>query len=701
MWTRTDLASNSAQQRPPLQLRPLLLAAALLVSTTGHAEEWTVDQWEQAVYYRHTFNAPEEGSALLRLTAVNEYEVFLNGEAIGSDDNWTTMEEYPVELKRRKNELAVRVVNRGRGNGNGLVVEVSAAEQSWVSTFGALQDLWYWSGEPQEDAGWLTTNVSRLDAWQQVQRGQLDRTGVSGWSDTVKADVIAGFPGGIDIGQPAGGLSLRPVEGENLAFRLPSNRPEVFDGRSNTGWTVDPTELNAIAQVDLLNRRLISEVRVLTQGRNADEFVQNTLRGYAVQVSNDQFGWSEVGVLHGIDQPERTAIAFAPIFARYLQVIIAEVDAVQRAKVAEIQVLGSGVASAGSFVSPPLDLGRPGERKNFTSVRWSGQVPDGTALGLQFRSSNDGSTWSDWSAPVHTSPTLLQVPEPRTLLQYRVNMETQFEDMGPRLDSLIVDFTDQVPASLVRGWIEPNRVVLGRDTLFTYRLELDFSADDLGVERVRVALPSQIELEEIVPPPGVEIAATTASSTALDLVLAEPWHQAGTLEMRFRGRLLSNAFQFRAQVSGPDGDATQDAEENIEPDPDSGQPRSWQVSASGVEGGGLLSQVRPVPQAFSPNGDGINDATVIEFTLARVSEPQVVAVDIFDVQGRPVRALYAAALSAGEYVRLPSAPTSVPGLWDGRDDAGELVAPGFYLVRVRILLEREEESRLCAVAVVY
>ena len=110
MWTRTDQTGKS----PPCQLRPLLLAAALLVGTTGHAEEWTVDQWEQTVYYRHTLNAPEAGSALLRLTAVDEYEVFLNGEAIGSDDNWTTVEEYPVELKRRKNELAVRVVNRGR-----------------------------------------------------------------------------------------------------------------------------------------------------------------------------------------------------------------------------------------------------------------------------------------------------------------------------------------------------------------------------------------------------------------------------------------------------------------------------------------------------------------------------------------------------------------------------------------------------------
>ena len=76
-----------------------------------------------------------------------------------------------------------------------------------------------------------------------------------------------------------------------------------------------------------------------------------------------------------------------------------EVDAVQRAKVAEIQVLGSGLAPEGRFVSPPLDLGRPAERKNFTSVRWDGQVPDGADLGLRFRSSDDGSTWSEWSAP--------------------------------------------------------------------------------------------------------------------------------------------------------------------------------------------------------------------------------------------------------------------------------------------------------------
>ena len=679
---------------------PLILIGTLLAAMPSLGEEWTVEQWEQTVYYRYTFNAAEAASGLLRLTAVDEYEVFLNGELVGSDGDWATIEEYPVDVKRRKNELAVQVANRGLGNGSGLVLEISAGEQVWTSNFGALQDQWYWSGEPQEDTDWLSADVRRSAAWQPVQRGQLNRGEVANWDDVLGTDVIAGFPGGIDVGQAGGGLSPRSLGGVNLAFRMPSNRPEVFDGRPNTSWTVDPTELNAIARVDLVERRLLSEVRVLTSGRNPEEFAENTLRGYAVQVSDDQFIWSEVGVLHGINQFERTILPFAPVFARYLQVIIAEVDAIQRAKVAEIQVLGSGVAPAASFVSAPLDLGRPAARKSFAAARWNSQVPAGTALSLQFRSSDDGSQWSQWSRPATTSPALVQVPEPRTFLQYRVNMANQFEDKSPRLEELTIDFSDQVPASLVRGWVEPNRAVLGRDTLFTYHLELDFEDNDIGVERVRLATPSHVEIDEILAPAGVDILEIAVSGNELELVLAAPWRQPGTLELRFRGRLLSNLFRFRAQVTGPGGAEVQDAEENTQLDPDSGQLRSWQVNASAVDAA-LLGQVRSVPEVFSPNGDGINDNTVIQFTLARVSEPQAVEIGIYDIQGQLVRRLDTATLGAGQYLR-PSTPTAAtPGLWDGRDNAAQLVPPGLYLVQVRVQLEREEVTRMRTVAVVY
>ena len=667
-----------------------IVGLLVLVGSVG-AEEWGVDQWEQTVYYRYTFNVPDTTGAMLRVTAVDEYEVFLNGEVVGGDTDWTTVDEYAVQLQRRNNNLAVRVDNGGQGNGSGLLVEVDAGGQVWTSTSGALQELWYWSGEEQEGDGWLTANVSRSDAWTAVQRGRLERGALTGWADTLGSEVIAGYPGGVDAG--LGGLTLRTVAGENLAFRLPSNRPEVFDGRPNTGWVVDPTELNALAEIDLLQLRRIGEVRVLTQGRNADEMAQNTLRGYAVQVSNDRFRWNEVGVLHGIDQFERTSVIFEPLVARYLQVVIAEVNAVQRARVAEIQVLGDGVAPSGAFVSAPLDLGSD-QRKVFSAVRWSGEVPDVTELTLRFRSSDDGVAWSDWSAGQRTSPALLQVPEPRALLQYRVDLSSNSEDVAPRLDSLVIDFTDQVPVSLAQSWVSPNQVVLGRDTNFVYRLELDFADFDLGVERLRLATPSRVELQEVLLPDGVQVAETLVLGDAVELTFAEPWRQAGAAELRFSGRLLSPAFDFRAQLYA--GATALDADQSEEIDVNSGEPRSWRVRASDAVGP-LLSQVRLVPPAFSPNGDGVNDDTAVEFTLARVSEPQAVEVGIFDVSGRRLRILDAGELAAGQYLDTAANPAR----WDGRDSAGELVPPGIYLVRLRLRLEREEVVRLRTVAVVY
>ena len=198
----------------------------------------------------------------------------------------------------------------------------------------------------------------------------------------------------------------------------------------------------------------------------------------------------------------------------------------------------------------------------------------------------------------------------------------------------------------------------------------------------------------------MDILEIAVSGNELELVLAAPWRQPGTLELRFRGRLLSNLFRFRAQVTGPGGAEVQDAEENTQPDPDSGQLRSWQESASAVDAA-LLGQVRPVPEVFSPNGDGINDNTVIQFTLARVSEPHAGEIGIYDVQGQLVRRLDTATLGAGQYLR-PATPTAAtPGLWDGRDNAAQLVPPGLYLVQVRVQLEREEVTRMRTVAVVY
>ena len=679
---------------------PPVVGFVLAVLSPAAAAEWQIVRWNQIVSYRLTFNAAEATPAALRLTAVNEYEVFLNGDSVGSDGDWTTVEELAVQLQGGANHLAVRVENWGQGNGSGLLVEVVAGEQVWLSTTSGLQEVWRWSGDPQQGTDWLTADVSEIAGWTTVQRGWLERHRLSGWTDTLEAEVIAGYPGGIDVGGE--GLSLRTVEGENLALSQSANRPEVFDGQAESVWTIEPDELNSFARVDLGIQRLLGEVRVFTAGENAADFAANTLQGYAVEVSNDGFQWREVGAIRGIADFVQTAVAFEPIFGRFLRVVAIELDPLRRARVADIQVTGQGVAPAGTFTSAPLDLGLPGQRKLYDRFRWTGQRPAGTALRMQFRTSNDGVAWSDWSPETDASEAALPVPEPRDLLQYRVNFSTDFEDIGPRLDSLIIAFAEQTPAAAARVRVEPNRGVVGRETEFVYRLKVEFDEGDLGVERIRIAMPSLAEVAEIVPPPGMEVAHTTISGDALELVWADLWRQSGQVQLRFRARLLTNQFAFSTRLFSPEAAIALDAEEEDAPDPETGVPYSWSVRALDAFGP-ILDQVRTNPPVFTPNGDNINDHTIIEFVLARISVPQQIDVDVFDLGGRLVRQLDPGLLRGGQYVRPPAGgdPALSPGFWNGRDDDGILVVPGLYLVRVRAQLDQGDKTAACSVAVMY
>ena len=132
-------------------------------------------------------------------------------------------------------------------------------------------------------------------------------------------------------------------------------------------------------------------------------------------------------------------------------------------------------------------------------------------------------------------------------------------------------------------------------------------------------------------------------------------------------------------------------------------PYSWQVRANDVSGP-LLSEVRVIPEVLTPNGDDVNEETIIELTLARVSEPQSMEIGIYDLRGRLVRELPVGRLTGGQYIRPPGggAPAGETGLvWDGTDSGGQLVPPGLYLLRVSALLGRGDETVVRTIAVAY
>ena len=687
-----------------LQERILLAVVGLAaVCSTVQTEGLTWEQtaWRNALYYRTTFEAPEAGEGLLRMAAADSFAAYFNGELVGSDSSVVQPRVFAVPVVRGDNHIAALVANRGRGHGNGLAaalaVEFAAGDTSIVqTTTDRTRQPWYWSAQLQADDGWTTAEVAQDEAWHLVQEGTLDPTLSIG-------QPIAGFLGGTDIGSLAGGIILKQVRGQNLANDGISNRPEVLDGDLNTSWNPPINALNFNADIDLGTRRKIHAVRVLTRGRNQEQYFERSLRGYSIQVSDDQIRWTEVAILRDIVDFIRSEVRFPSLWTRHLRLVIVDINAVTQPNVAEIEVYGSLHAERGTFTSAPLDLGVPAVVKNVGRVRWQATVPDGTELTVQFRCADQAADLADpvggWSPPIATGDIWFPAEEPGALVQYRVNMATHSPEKTPVFEHLEIDFDPEVPVSKAWGRIAPNRVPMGRDTSFTYTLDAEFADTDAGLAQIRIDVPAPAMLEEII---GLEDSALeTWDSTRdeLTISLAEPLRQDAQLQIRFRTRTHAAIHAFRARLFAPNSDNPLNAAENAAIDPQSNAPYSWVLSAATSEER-ALSQVRARPPVFSPNADGVNDFATIEFVLSKVKTPRQVDIRIFDLSGRLVRALSPPPLSAGAYVRLPT-DSQAPGLWDGRNATGSLVVPGLYLYQVEVKVDTGAERAAGVIGVAY
>lgn len=107
--------------------------------------------------------------------------------------------------------------------------------------------------------------------------------------------------------------------------------------------------------------------------------------------------------------------------------------------------------------------------------------------------------------------------------------------------------------------------------------------------------------------------------------------------------------------------------------------------------GSVLVAMEVEPVAFTPQGDAVNDAVRIGYTLLKVLDASEVSVEVFDLRGRCLWRAGPSGREAGRHAVL----------WDGRDQSGRLVGPGLYLVRVAVETDRQREERMACVAVVY
>ena len=419
--------------------------------------------------------------------------------------------------------------------------------------------------------------------------------------------------------------------------------------------------------------------------------------------------------------------AFEPIKARFgrFQWTLNAIGA-RTADISELQFYGEGFQPEVSLRS---DLIRLGGSRNLLSIEWDADTPPGTQVLIQTRTGNElgeilhyfhkdgtevteaaynkllslfkgdpvaeqvaGSDWSNRSEPYEDpagSP--ITSPSPREFLTVQATLLSEDPEISPTLRLVRLNFANPVAQRLL-GEIGPFEVdELGVQRPFSLYVRPEFDRRDPGFDELLVMVPSNMELDmvglyggrvadfdsETGPSAltGVEVIPTSRDSLHVRFDAIQPNGSTEVLRLDFETSLFVTGAVLQAALrnSSTDGGG---AWQRIDP----GEALTQVVGntttiVAAVEHNALLTDVAVLPEAFSPNGDGINDRTVFAFNVVRVGDDSPVAAEIYDLGGRQIRRL-------AQERPFSTGPYEVE--WDGRDDGGRMVPPGLYLVELSV-----------------
>lgn len=326
------------------------------------------------------------------------------------------------------------------------------------------------------------------------------------------------------------------------------------------------------------------------------------------------------------------------------------------------------------------------------SVGWRGPIID------------DQTNWSFWSSPVHQSGQRPRVPLGR-YLQLQIQLETDELWAYPRIDSLLIEasplLADRVLGEVARAEdLHPESQLVqakpGERIELVYEIGAEFSGGgQSGFDAVRFLTPSASAFLELLmgdPLVSVEPDSLAIEADGFVVFLPQAVRQGSDdrLRVRFETALFGVADQLDAEVFERAGDSLPQSVEGGDVSDEIGT-NQLRIVAQGGSVNSVLDQLAIQPAVFTPQGDGINDQLVIDFTLFQVLQATQVAVDIYSLSGDRVRQMRVDEARSGRQQTV----------WDGRDDAGRTVPPGLYLVRINIETDRGANARVQPIAVAY
>jgi hypothetical protein len=509
--------------------------------------------------------------------------------------------------------------------------------------------------------------------------------------------------------------------------------PVTFSGRADT-WQTQGTwfyvDLGAIFWLDG------AFIYVLKEQEGTAGFIAGSARGFTILASDgtraigtdlpvpEPFDFNELLV-----QPDGCPeclhylrYQFRPRRIRYLFWHVHDTRG-WNSKWAELMLFSPGHPAEVTMRSGFVDLGEvagDGRPKVIRGLSWDADLPPGARLQLRSRSGNTlnqvydfydrkgdqvteekwnsspkvlrgpidtmvvvGEDWDAWSEEYQFLGEAFKSQSPRRFVQLELVLSTDDPAVGPVVNALSVDFEDAFLQS-AKGSIFPRTARPNEETRFTYTLWPSAETEDSGFDRLRFVLaegvdPNSVEVEiggQAITPTSVEV---RGDSLLVDL--PEPVRN-DSLRASFTTRVLQNATVFALDLGSS-------ARPGIWQSVEAAERRANIVMLPELTGSGQLIVDLQMPDVFTPNGDGVNDRLEVRFVALKV-EGSAAEVAVYDLAGRRQ-----AALVPGQ------AGSQRIYTWSGRNDAGDLVEPGIYLLRIDLGADAGEDIALRSFSVAY
>lgn len=405
-------------------------------------------------------------------------------------------------------------------------------------------------------------------------------------------------------------------------------------------------------------------------------------------------------------------------------------------EIAEFEAYGRGFVPSASFVSDPIDLEQV---SSLGRIWWSGNLDPEAKILIQTRSGDDDQpevywrktgvgeqevslgqngrpltrqdylgmpqnvqgkitqdleNWSVWQTYEYAdglAGTRILSPGPRQYVQLRVDFFSAGQQ-GGQIDSLFFEYSQPPVVKTVVGEIEPASVNPSEPVRFTYAIRTRLEPDQSGFNSLEVRTAAQLEAvhsvridREIV---AFERASDADDPHSFKINFPRIATDQTLLEVEFDARVFVYGTTFSGSVTDTSVDEVAQA---VTPGDAVAELLNDGLSVRTSLQGDLLGSVAATPNPFSPNGDGVNDRVEISYTLQRLTDVVPLRAEIYNLAGQRVRQLRGGPGTSAFYQLV----------WDGRDEQGQLAAPGLYIVRIVVEADSGSEEKIKQIGLVY